>query len=75
MTTIGWECPRCHRCYAPSITQCPHCGGNYQGGGVPIFPSYPPYTNCYGSGTVTSTEGQTYVTYNFTSNSTKENNA
>lgn len=21
----GWECPRCHRCYQPSLRECPHC--------------------------------------------------
>ena len=22
---IGWECPRCHRCFAPQIIQCFSC--------------------------------------------------
>lgn len=22
---LGWECPRCHRCYAPSVLQCGVC--------------------------------------------------
>ena len=74
MTTLGWECPRCHRCYAPSITQCPHCGGNYQGSGViPPLPPYPPYIVTWGSGSVT-TDGTQYVTVNLVSD-TKENNA
>ena len=21
-TSIGWECPRCHRCYSPRVPQC-----------------------------------------------------
>lgn len=25
----GWECPTCHRCYAPSVTQCPSCPQQY----------------------------------------------
>jgi hypothetical protein len=25
-TRLGWECPHCHRCYAPSIEACPQCG-------------------------------------------------
>lgn len=26
-TPLGWECPKCHRCYAPQLTECEHCGG------------------------------------------------
>lgn len=74
MTTMGWECPRCHRCYAPSITQCPFCGGHYQGGGAAPYPTWPWTGPWSGSGTVTSTDGQTYITYNLTSEN-KENNA
>jgi uncharacterized OB-fold protein len=22
----GWICPGCGRCYAPSVTECRHCG-------------------------------------------------
>lgn len=22
---MGWECPRCHTCYAPFVSQCNHC--------------------------------------------------
>lgn len=22
---LGWECPRCHRCYAPTVERCPQC--------------------------------------------------
>jgi len=22
----GWECPRCGRCYSPTVTECTHCG-------------------------------------------------
>lgn len=22
----GWECPKCRRCYAPSIAMCAYCG-------------------------------------------------
>ena len=25
MTTVGWECPRCHRCYAPHVDECKAC--------------------------------------------------
>lgn len=21
----GWECPKCHRCYAPTVTECATC--------------------------------------------------
>lgn len=24
--TVGWRCPGCQRCYAPSVTMCPTCG-------------------------------------------------
>ena len=23
---IGWQCPGCSRCYAPSVAACGHCG-------------------------------------------------
>lgn len=23
----GWECPRCHRCYAPFVRECSNCVG------------------------------------------------
>lgn len=22
---VGWECPRCHACYAPHVAQCSEC--------------------------------------------------
>jgi DNA-binding transcriptional regulator YiaG len=22
---LGWECPRCHCCYAPTVLECRHC--------------------------------------------------
>lgn len=22
MNNLGWECPKCHKCYSPSITEC-----------------------------------------------------
>ena len=25
-TNKGWECPRCHRCYAPWVPDCETCG-------------------------------------------------
>lgn len=28
----GWECPRCHRCYAPWVEECKHCGGSITSG-------------------------------------------
>ena len=27
---MGWECPRCHRCYAPTQTACVYCGNWFQ---------------------------------------------
>lgn len=23
--TLGWECPRCHKCYAPFVRECDEC--------------------------------------------------
>lgn len=75
MITMGWECPRCHRCYAPSVTQCPHCGGtSWTPNPYPYTPTpYQPYRVIWGSGSVT-TSTDPYITINFTSD-TKENNA
>jgi len=25
---MGWECPKCNRCYAPTILACWNCGPN-----------------------------------------------
>ena len=22
---MGWECPKCNRCYAPAVQECPNC--------------------------------------------------
>lgn len=30
---LGWECPRCHRCYAPTVQRCEGCGGDGTTGG------------------------------------------
>lgn len=35
---IGWECPRCHRCYAPTVTECASCNA-----GVVTAPTPPVY--------------------------------
>ena len=35
----GWECPRCHRCYAPEVKECPHCLPT-----VEVSPPTPPLT-------------------------------
>ena len=24
----GWICPKCGRCFAPSVTECPYCAGS-----------------------------------------------
>lgn len=26
---MGWQCPSCRRCYAPSVTVCPECVPSY----------------------------------------------
>lgn len=25
MANLGWECPKCHRCYAPVVQECVKC--------------------------------------------------
>ena len=37
MTATGWECPRCHRCYAPHVDECRACS--------PIPKQIPPVTS------------------------------
>lgn len=29
--SMGWECPRCHRCYGPMIPCCTFCPNPLQG--------------------------------------------
>lgn len=49
----GWECPRCHRCYAPSVTECSRCpalgvvGGMLVPVTVPWFITCPPHDYDY----------------------------
>lgn len=36
---IGWECPRCSRCYSPFVPACFHCGpGITTAGGANAIP-------------------------------------
>ncbi len=37
--SLGWECPRCHRCYSPFVQQCLRCNGF--GGPLPKHPTKP----------------------------------
>lgn len=39
MNTIGWKCPGCGRCHAPSVNTCPHCAP-YTFPNHPIVPNY-----------------------------------
>jgi hypothetical protein len=48
----GWECPRCHRCYAPDVKECPHCPAEVIAKPVinpPLVP-YVPYWPPVGTG-------------------------
>lgn len=29
MNNLGWECPKCHNCYAPSKLECTKCNGQH----------------------------------------------
>ena len=28
-TNLGWECPKCGNCYAPTVERCTSCGNEY----------------------------------------------
>jgi hypothetical protein len=54
----GWECPKCHRCYAPFVPECKACNDATQ----TTAPSYPcpvwrDHWMCQPSGTLTVTNG------------------
>ena len=37
---LGWECPKCGRCYSPSMTMCCYCNPlNYKTTSIPFSPS------------------------------------
>ena len=46
---MGWECPKCSRCYAPAVQECPNCipklGTNTVHSGSPL--AYNPNTGGY----------------------------
>lgn len=39
---MGWECPRCHSCYAPTVLRCTVCRPNYSS--LPPRPAVPDIT-------------------------------
>lgn len=43
-STMGWECPKCHRIYAPSITECVQCAPPMRGKWTITGPQYIPTT-------------------------------
>lgn len=55
----GWECPKCGRCHAPTVSTCPFCVGTSWN---------PPYRPYWGSGTTTTYPGGHIYTINVTSN-------
>jgi hypothetical protein len=70
---LGWECPRCHRCYAPSVKKCKECKPIQVARPVWYWPyipytpilSYTPtwigYSDGTGSISTTTTTGSTYT--------------
>lgn len=36
---MGWECPKCGACYAPSIKKCKQCNGIIEAIGKPLPPA------------------------------------
>lgn len=63
----GWECPKCHRVFAPTVTECAPC--NAAAAWVPtVWVGDPPGTplgaggtvqRCFGCGQVAPCDGQT----------------
>lgn len=45
---MGWECPRCHACYGPSVAQCFNCTGKTGTAGGTIAWPPSPYPNTSG---------------------------
>jgi hypothetical protein len=35
--TLGWECPRCHGCYPPTVVECPRCAGGAHSASASIY--------------------------------------
>jgi uncharacterized protein with LGFP repeats len=69
---MGWSCPKCGRCYNPTVQMCAACapptltvttttGPTYVPGGYPNSTGYPQwsYTNSVRAGDVTTTENWT----------------
>ena len=54
---MGWECPKCSRCYAPTVQECSNCipklGTNTVHSGSPL--AYNPNTGTYQNGYVLCT--------------------
>lgn len=40
----GWECPRCHRCWAPKVKKCKECKPVVAQSPAPYTPWIIPYT-------------------------------
>lgn len=63
----GWICPKCGRCLAPDIKECPHCPAELGLPGdinkwIPVYPNYPspwwsitPYTPYWAPNITTTT--------------------
>jgi len=51
MMNQGWECPKCHRCYAPMMMQCSWCNSVTQtttnSGNLQAFPTNDPRSSQY----------------------------
>lgn len=71
---MGWECPKCSRCYAPAIQECPNCipklGTNTVHSGSPL--AYSPIAGGYsafiggtGVSNINSTSNASMVCLNF----------